>query len=120
MTRVITKMTIRALRVIKVTRSITGTMRITARRVVILMAKTGDTAVAAEVAEEVAMEVAEEVDTEVITKEWATYGYSRNTSISALQFQCLFSSEITCQVIAAHSTIVLTLYLMLLWIKEGR
>jgi hypothetical protein len=102
-----------------VMRSTMGTTRTTARRVVILMANTGDTAVATEeVAEEVATE--EVATEEVITNEWATYVYSRNTHVSAIQFQCSASREITFKDVAAHSTIILTLYFTLLWIKEGQ
>jgi len=67
------------------------------------MANTGDTA----------------VDMAVITKEWATYGHSRNTYISAVQFQCSVSREITFKEVATHSTIILTLYFTILWMKEG-
>lgn len=74
------------------------------------MANTGDTAVAVAVAVGVA--------TEVITKQWATYAYSRNTYVSAVQLQCSVSREITFKEVAAHSTIILTVYFTLLWIKE--
>jgi hypothetical protein len=68
------------------------------------MANTGDTAVA----------------TEVITKEWATYVHSRNTYVSAVQFQYSVSGEITFKEVAVHSTIILTLYFTLLWMDEGQ
>jgi len=117
MTRVTMKMNIRVIRATMVMRSTMGTMRTTARRVVILMANTGDTAVVTEVVAEVVTEVVTEV---VITKEWATHVYSHNTYVSAVQFQCSVSSEMTFKEVAAHSTIILTLYFTLLWIKEGQ
>jgi len=70
------------------------------------MAKTGDIAVATEV--------------EVITKELATNVYPRNTHVSAFLSQYSVSSVITYKVVAAHSTIIITLYFTLLWIKEGQ
>ena len=70
--------------------------------------------------EVVTEEVVTEVVTEVITKEWATHGYSRNTRVSAVQFQCSVSRELTYKEVDAHSTIILTLYFTLLWVKEGQ